>query len=72
MTKRFLPRRADLIEKECKCPFCGTKHMKKIYWTGKGVPRISCPKHAPLFRETDDGDIVYYAQEAHKRHDRKD
>jgi hypothetical protein len=26
----------------CKCPKCEIGHIKKIYWTGNGVPRIFC------------------------------
>jgi transposase-like protein len=62
MTKRFLPRRKDLIEIECKCPKCEVLHVKKVNWAGRGVPRIACSKCSPTFREfSDDGDLTYWS-----------
>jgi hypothetical protein len=60
MTKMFSSRRGDLIEVKCKCPKCGKMHLKKVAWTGRGVPRIACPKHATLFKESDDGELTYW------------
>jgi hypothetical protein len=27
---------------DCICPICGKEHRTKIYWTGRGTPRINC------------------------------
>jgi hypothetical protein len=69
MSAPYKSRRADLVEVECRCPFCSEKHIKKMHWTGRGTPRIACPKHSTLFRESDPGDLVYYASCTHGRKD---
>lgn len=60
MTGPFKARRKDLVEVECKCPFCGKKHTKKLNWAGRLPARVACPKHSPMFRETDDGELTYW------------
>ena len=32
----------DLPNTECLCPKCGTKHMMKLLWIGRGTPRKFC------------------------------
>ena len=60
--KEYSSRRGDLIEIKCKCPMCEVIHLKKVAWSGKGTPRIACPKHSSLFRETgDEGDLTYWS-----------
>lgn len=27
---------------QCLCPKCGKEHRLKIFWTGRGIPRIYC------------------------------
>ena len=29
---------------ECVCPTCGCTHKKKVFWTGRGKPKIFCGK----------------------------
>lgn len=31
-----------LDEVECECPKCRTKHMIKMIWLGRGIPRKFC------------------------------
>lgn len=32
------------VSTECICPTCGATHKKKIFFTGRGKPRIFCGK----------------------------
>jgi hypothetical protein len=32
----------------CKCPKCEVIHKIKMYWTGKGMPKIYCDKCMPV------------------------
>ena len=36
----------ELLEKksttQCLCPKCGKEHRLKIFWTGRGTPRLYC------------------------------
>jgi hypothetical protein len=46
---------------QCKCPRCGIIHVRRIDWTGNGVPRIYC-------RTCDKAmDVDGYAQEQEAR-----
>ncbi len=33
---------SDVPTIECECPRCGAKHMMKVLWIGRGVPKKFC------------------------------
>jgi len=45
------PRRPDAADRsggegrmiKAQCPRCGVLHLTRIFWTGKGLPRLFCP-----------------------------
>ena len=42
---------------ECKCPRCGKKHMRKINWTGRGIPRKFCGVCDAMIGDFESGDF---------------
>ncbi len=39
---------------ECQCPKCGTKHMQKMLWIGRGIPKKFCINCRKIRNEIED------------------
>lgn len=55
----------EILEKkssvQCLCPKCGKNHKLKIFWTGRGTPRIYCHRCRELMASISEN-AVYESQ----------
>ena len=43
-TKKEIPKRPGVASVEAVCPGCGARHKTRMFWVGKGAPRVFCPQ----------------------------